>query len=424
MNGTYNLIPKMTKIYIILLMSFLGIFNNLHAAIIDEAQIPYALSISGTDAVRIVLQSTGKSRNIHAVDLQTYILSGTANDSLSLGGVLASSWLTSASAASLYQPIGSYALQSGSYNGLTSGTANIAINSLSLGGVLASGYQLAGSYALQSGSYNGLTSGTANIAINSLSLGGVLASSWLTSASAASLYQPIGSYVVSLGNITTVSVTAGIGESTIFTGTNGQTITLPTLPPKGTINIISNYSVNPVTLSAGAATLNTFSTIGNNIIPIGETYYYMFDGGNPGNWYAQMTNDAGYLSNLYNYAVATTNGTATGITLNGTTTANTIQFINNGTSTLTGSNGLLYSNGSVLNPIQPVTPSFNVIGSSSSITIPIGAKGWTVSFMTGTGTIGGISVSGGFSDSDTNTLLSAIVITTGINSSAYVRYNK
>ena len=338
MNGTYNLIPKMTKIYIILLMSFLGIFNNLHAAIIDEAQIPYALSISGTDAVRIVLQSTGKSRNIHAVDLQTYILSGTANDSLSLGGVLASSWLTSASAASLY--------------------------------------------------------------------------------------QPIGSYVVSLGNITTVSVTAGIGESTIFTGTNGQTITLPTLPPKGTINIISNYSVNPVTLSAGAATLNTFSTIGNNIIPIGETYYYMFDGGNPGNWYAQMTNDAGYLSNLYNYAVATTNGTATGITLNGTTTANTIQFINNGTSTLTGSNGLLYSNGSVLNPIQPVTPSFNVIGSSSSITIPIGAKGWTVSFMTGTGTIGGISVSGGFSDSDTNTLLSAIVITTGINSSAYVRYNK
>ena len=386
MNGTYNLIPKMTKIYIILLMSFLGIFNNLHAAIIDEAQIPYALSISGTDAVRIVLQSTGKSRNIHAVDLQTYILSGTANDSLSLGGVLASSWLTSASAASLYQPIGSYALQSGSYNGLTSGTANIAINSLSLGGVLAS--------------------------------------SWLTSASAASLYQPIGSYVVSLGNITTVSVTAGIGESTIFTGTNGQTITLPTLPPKGTINIISNYSVNPVTLSAGAATLNTFSTIGNNIIPIGETYYYMFDGGNPGNWYAQMTNDAGYLSNLYNYAVATTNGTATGITLNGTTTANTIQFINNGTSTLTGSNGLLYSNGSVLNPIQPVTPSFNVIGSSSSITIPIGAKGWTVSFMTGTGTIGGISVSGGFSDSDTNTLLSAIVITTGINSSAYVRYNK
>ena len=60
MNGTYNLIPKMTKIYIILLMSFLGIFNNLHAAIIDEAQIPYALSISGTDAVRIVLQSTGE----------------------------------------------------------------------------------------------------------------------------------------------------------------------------------------------------------------------------------------------------------------------------------------------------------------------------------------------------------------------------
>jgi len=70
-----------------------------------------------------------------------------------------------------------------------------------------------------------------------------------------------------------------------------------------------------------------------------------------------------------------------------------------------------------------VTSHFQSLGASSSFNIPAGCKGWTVSFLSGTGTIGGVAVSVGFSDSDTASPSAAITVTTGSDSSAYIRYN-
>ena len=70
-----------------------------------------------------------------------------------------------------------------------------------------------------------------------------------------------------------------------------------------------------------------------------------------------------------------------------------------------------------------VTPNIVSVGASASGSIPSGAKGWTITFLSGTGTLGGRAVSAGFSDSDTNTTAAAIAYTTNANSSAYVRYN-
>lgn len=72
---------------------------------------------------------------------------------------------------------------------------------------------------------------------------------------------------------------------------------------------------------------------------------------------------------------------------------------------------------------QPVTPNFDLLGASDSRSIPVGAKGWTATILTGTGTIGGLAVPAGFSDGDPNTLLAAINVTTDGGSSAYVRWN-
>lgn len=72
---------------------------------------------------------------------------------------------------------------------------------------------------------------------------------------------------------------------------------------------------------------------------------------------------------------------------------------------------------------QPVTPNFDLLGASDSRSIPVGAKGWTATILTGTGTIGGLAVPAGFSDGDSNTLLAAINVTTDGGSSAYVRWN-
>lgn len=71
----------------------------------------------------------------------------------------------------------------------------------------------------------------------------------------------------------------------------------------------------------------------------------------------------------------------------------------------------------------PVTPTFVSLGASASQDIPIGAKGWTVTFLTGTGTVGGSAVPAGFSDSDGNTLAAAITVTTDAASTAYIRWN-
>lgn len=70
-----------------------------------------------------------------------------------------------------------------------------------------------------------------------------------------------------------------------------------------------------------------------------------------------------------------------------------------------------------------VTPHPHAMGASASYTIPAGAKGWTISYFTGTGTVGGAAVPAGFSDSDSQTLTANLIVTTDSGSSAYVRYN-
>lgn len=71
----------------------------------------------------------------------------------------------------------------------------------------------------------------------------------------------------------------------------------------------------------------------------------------------------------------------------------------------------------------PVTPHFVLLGASASQTIPSGARGWTVTFLTGTGTIGTRAVPAGFSDSSEQTLAASIAVTTDAASSGYVRWN-
>lgn len=68
------------------------------------------------------------------------------------------------------------------------------------------------------------------------------------------------------------------------------------------------------------------------------------------------------------------------------------------------------------------TPHFTALSAGGSTTIPAGAFAWTVTFLTGTGTIGGLAVPAGFSDSDAAQLLAAITITTDTPGTAYVRY--
>jgi hypothetical protein len=71
----------------------------------------------------------------------------------------------------------------------------------------------------------------------------------------------------------------------------------------------------------------------------------------------------------------------------------------------------------------PVIPHFHYMDQSESFTIPSGSKGWTSTILTGTGSIGGVTVSAGFSDSDAGTTAADITIQTFEGSTAYVRYN-
>ena len=70
-----------------------------------------------------------------------------------------------------------------------------------------------------------------------------------------------------------------------------------------------------------------------------------------------------------------------------------------------------------------VTPFIEVVGPSVSGTIPKGVKSWTFSVLSGSATLMGVSVPSGFSDSDTLSLNVPLIITTGTNSSVYIRYN-
>lgn len=84
---------------------------------------------------------------------------------------------------------------------------------------------------------------------------------------------------------------------------------------------------------------------------------------------------------------------------------------------------IIIADNSANSTTDQVTPTFHSMGASASYSIPISAKGWTVTFLTGTGTFGGQAVSAGFSDFDLGTLAVAIAVTTDSTSSAYVRYN-
>lgn len=70
-----------------------------------------------------------------------------------------------------------------------------------------------------------------------------------------------------------------------------------------------------------------------------------------------------------------------------------------------------------------VTQHSAVVSASGSGSIPIGAKNWSFTVLTGTATFNGAaSLPAGFSDSDTGVLAVAIAYSTDAASTAYVRY--
>ena len=78
--------------------------------------------------------------------------------------------------------------------------------------------------------------------------------------------------------------------------------------------------------------------------------------------------------------------------------------------------------GAVIAMDDQVTNNFTLLTAGQSQVIPVGAKGWTATILTGTGTIGAKAVPAGFSDSDDNTLLATVTITTDTPGTAYVRW--
>jgi len=69
-----------------------------------------------------------------------------------------------------------------------------------------------------------------------------------------------------------------------------------------------------------------------------------------------------------------------------------------------------------------VTNTFIPLTANGTYSIPAKASMWTVSITTGTGTVGGAPVSAPFSDGDFTGTLNAIPVTTGANSTGYIRY--
>jgi hypothetical protein len=70
----------------------------------------------------------------------------------------------------------------------------------------------------------------------------------------------------------------------------------------------------------------------------------------------------------------------------------------------------------------PRTSTFTLLSASSSVNIPTSAKAWSVSMLTGTGTIGGVAVPAGFNDSSLSPPAVAIAVATNSASTAYVRW--
>jgi hypothetical protein len=68
-------------------------------------------------------------------------------------------------------------------------------------------------------------------------------------------------------------------------------------------------------------------------------------------------------------------------------------------------------------------PHFAALAAGETGSIPVGAFNWTVTILTGTATIGGLTVPAGFSDSDAAELETAIEVVTGTPGTAYIRYS-
>lgn len=71
----------------------------------------------------------------------------------------------------------------------------------------------------------------------------------------------------------------------------------------------------------------------------------------------------------------------------------------------------------------PVTPNISNIGASAGANIPAGAKGYSFSLLTGTGTLDGVAITAPITIGDQNTLAVAVPYTTGSASSALLYYN-
>ncbi len=87
--------------------------------------------------------------------------------------------------------------------------------------------------------------------------------------------------VAQLNNSSTRSATATLaaGEETVFTGSTGQTLTLPTTPQASTINSVTNTASVAVTLAPGGTnTLSFNGTTGNIPVPSGGTITVVFIG--------------------------------------------------------------------------------------------------------------------------------------------------
>lgn len=72
--------------------------------------------------------------------------------------------------------------------------------------------------------------------------------------------------------------------------------------------------------------------------------------------------------------------------------------------------------------LSPVTNNFATITTGSQV-VPIGAKGWSAIFMTGTGTVNSQAVVAGASIGDPNITANTVTIAVDADSSAFVRWN-
>lgn len=152
--------------------------------------------------------------------------------------------------------------------------------------------------------------------------------------------------------------------------------------------------------------------------------------GTPGTDYGSLTvknSDVTAATSVTAHAFVVTAIVAGGVG-NNVATTDTSAHLSWGQTTLTGgvSGALLTSGaGGGSSPAgATVTIVSAAVGASGSGTIPIGAKGWTFTVLTGTATFNGAaSLPAGFSESDVNTLTAAIAYSTASASSAYVRYN-